>query len=292
MKDLLSAFDVYLLSRERLADLSRKAYVKDVSLFLEFLQELKIPLEAIKIGTISEYHKYMYHKNLAARTRARKINALKRFFVYLHKECGYANWTSYLRTPPFEKALPNILTKREIIFFLKASSTGYDSNKRRNQLILFLLYGCGFRVSELVGIRVRDVFLNDSIIRVYGKGSKERLLPLPSICIDMLEKYIKKLPDDDDTLLFGTLYAGKIRPMTRQNIYSIIQNLWKKTGIQKRVYPHLIRHSFASHMMNNGANIREIQSLLGHERLSSTQVYTHLTLEKIKKSYETLHIRA
>lgn len=292
MKEFLTKFDVYLMSRERLADLSRKAYVTDVGIFLDFLTEARISMDKIKIGSVSAFHKYMFNKGYLPRTRARKINSVKRFYLYLHREQGFPNWTSYFTTPPFTKPLPNILTKKEVVELLRATYKSYDPNKKRNQLIIFLLYGCGLRASELVSIRVGDINLADSMLRVFGKGSRERLLPIPSLCMEVLQPYLQKIDTDENALLFGTLYANKIRPMTRQNIYAIIQEIWKRTGLKKKIYPHLIRHSFASHMMNNGANIREIQTLLGHERLSSTQVYTHLTLEKIRKSYDSLHIRA
>jgi site-specific recombinase XerD len=290
MNGILSKFDLHLLSTEQITDQTRKVYTEDVKLFLMFLEQSKTPLLSVKLDTLSEYHKFMYFRDLKARTRARKILSLRKFFNYLHKEKEYPNWSSWLVPPPFEKPLPNSLTKKEMLALLKETTKGYSSHKKRNQLIVFLLYASGMRISELVKLKVMDIFFEQNIIRVFGKGSRERLIPIPSVCMDLVKKYVCKL--DNEEYIFGVNYGNKKKHMSRQSAFFILKSIWKRTGNPKKIYPHLIRHSYASHMMNNGANIRQIQLLLGHERLESTQVYTHLTLDKIKDTYKSMHTRA
>lgn len=292
MDGLLKEFDLYLSCIEPVALDTRLAYVRDVGYYAKYLDQMGKKLADTNGDLLSGYHKYLHDKQISARTRTRAIHALRKFFIFMHTQKQYPKWHLLLRTPLYEKSLPVVLTRKEVQDLLQATSKGYGTHKKRDRLIIMLLYGCGMRMSELLHIRVMDVCLSQDMVRVQGKGDKQRYIPLPLEVKQALEEYIKNKQLQHEDYLFTCVYKHTRGIMRRQTVAALLQKYWKMTGHTKRIYPHLLRHTYASHLINNGMHVREIQSLLGHQHLSSTQVYTHVTVDNIKKQYQQLHSRA
>ncbi len=191
--------------------------------------------------------------------------------------------------PKLNKSLPKILTEDEVLKLLDIPLS--DNFSYRNKAMLELMYATGLRVSELVNLKLQDIDLNEDIVRTFGKGSKERIIPIGEYAKEYLEKYIYEhrglmLKKNNSEYLFLNNHGNK---MTRQGFFKIIKKLANEKGIKKDISPHTLRHSFASHLLKYGADLRTIQELLGHSDISTTQIYTHITNEELKKNYENFH---
>lgn len=269
-------------------------YQKDLDLFLEYINEHDIKdYQSIDTQNIREYISYLYNLKYSNKTISRKISALRSFFKYLNaKQIIKGNPMSSISTPKIEKKLPKFLNYEETEKFLNA----FDNNNYiglRNSLILEMLYSTGIRVSELSNVELKEISLSDRKIKITGKGNKERIVYFGTKCYDLIKNYLKdsyhKLNLKNSKYLFLSKTGRKI---CDREIRNIVDDAAKIAKINMKISPHVLRHTFATHMLNEGADLRSVQELLGHENLSTTQIYTHLTNEKIRNVYLNAHPRA
>jgi integrase/recombinase XerD len=284
-------FKNYLKLERGLSDNSIKSYYYDLVLFKNFLVANKVNVTPFncKSETIKNYL-YKSFSDKKSRSQARSISAIKSFFNYLIFE-GYIKESpiSNIEAPKQEKKLPVVLTEDEI----KNLINSFDLNHgfgQRNKTIIEILYGTGIRVSELVNLKLSNIFFKENIIKVIGKGNKERFVPLGEIASDEMKIYINdrnqlKIDSKSSDVLFLNRYG---RRLTRSMIFKIISDASKRIGLDKKISPHTLRHSFATHLIKNGADLRTIQLILGHESITTTEIYTHLDtlhLEEVLKKY-------
>lgn len=284
-------FKNYLKLERGLSDNSIKSYNYDLVLFKKFLVSNKIndtPFNC-KSETIKNYL-YKSFSDKKSRSQARSISAIKSFFNYLIFE-GYINESpiSNIEAPKQEKKLPVVLTEDEIKNLINSIDLNHDFGQR-NKTIIEILYGTGIRVSELVNLKLSNIFFKENIIKVIGKGNKERFVPLGEIASCEMKIYINdrnrlKIDSKSSDILFLNRYG---RRLTRSMIFKIISDASKRIGLDKKISPHTLRHSFATHLIKNGADLRTIQLILGHESITTTEIYTHLDtlhLEEVLKKY-------
>lgn len=225
---------------------------------------------------------------ISKRSMARKISTLKSFFKFLVREGIIENNPAVsLIYPRQEKKLPTFLTEEEVDKLLE-SIKGEDFITLRDKAILEFLYSCGARVSEVINLKKEDIDLIGGIVKVKGKGKKERILPLGEPAIRAIRKYLDKRKDNSSFLFVN--YKGE--KLSDRGVRLILEKYIKKLAFKFRVSPHTLRHSFATHLLNRGADLRSVQELLGHSSISTTQIYTHLSIDRLKKIYEKAHPRA
>ena len=284
-------FKNYLKLERGLSDNSIKSYDYDLILFKKFLITNKIndtPLNC-KPETIKNYL-YKSFSDKKSISQARSISAIKSFFNYLIFE-GYIKDSpiSNIESPKQEKKLPKVLTEEEIKKLINSIDLNHDFGQR-NKTIIEILYGTGIRVSELINLKLSNIFFKENIIKVIGKGNKERFVPLGEIASNEMKIYINnrnrlKIDSKSSDILFLNRYG---RGLTRSMIFKIISDASKRVGLDKKISPHTLRHSFATHLIKNGADLRTIQLILGHESITTTEIYTHLDtlhLEEVLKKY-------
>ena len=284
-------FKNYLKLERGLSDNSIKSYDYDLILFKKFLIANKIndtPINC-KPETIKNYL-YKSFSDKKSISQARSISAIKSFFNYLIFE-GYIKDSpiSNIESPKQEKKLPKVLTEEEIKKLINSIDLNHDFGQR-NKTIIEILYGTGIRVSELINLKLSNIFFKENIIKVIGKGNKERFVPLGEIASNEMKIYINnrnllKIDSKYSDILFLNRYG---RGLTRSMIFKIISDASKRVGLDKKISPHTLRHSFATHLIKNGADLRTIQLILGHESITTTEIYTHLDtlhLEEVLKKY-------
>mgnify|MGYP000139103457 FL=1 len=297
MFDYLALFQEYLTVELGLAKNTQLAYMRDLRLLMKSLQ-LKADEELLQVSQqqLIAYLVRLKQEGRAASTVARKLASIKAFYRFLTAE-------RYIRRNPAEVLeaasrglhLPKVLSVQEVARLLDEPNLG-TLDGYRDKTMLELLYATGMRVSELVNVPVKNVDMKMQYVIVMGKGSKERMLPLGRIALHYLEHYLSVVrpqllhgKPDAAAELFVTGWGG---PMTRERFYEIIVAYGKSAGISKRVTPHMLRHSFATHLLNNGTDLRIVQALLGHADISTTQIYTHLDVERLREVYDKTHPRA
>lgn len=262
------------------------AYRRDLTAFLDFCSSLGVEeLTEIQRTHINSYIRELREKNYSSTSVMRKIASLRGFFKWLcANEICIQNPTITLEQPKIPRKLPKVMTIEEIEKILR------DNLTKTQKVILELLYGCGLRVSELVNLRTNSLDLNSSYLKCSGKGSKERLVPLGGKAKEALKDYfeqrdflVKKYDLDTKNLLI----SDNGRFLTRQDIYNFIHEQGKK--IHKNISPHTLRHSFATHLLENGADLRIVQELLGHSDVSTTQLYTHISKKRLKEVYFSIN---
>jgi len=288
LSELIQEFLRYLLIDKGYSYNTIESYKRDLEKFLEYNKDKNI--NKITSEDLKTYVKYLKEENLNEKSIARSISSLKSFYKFLSIEKYINNNPSEaLFLPKVKKSLPNILTEDEVLKLLDIQLT--DSFSYRNKAMLELLYATGLRVSELINLKLQDIDLSQDIIRTFGKGSKERVIPIGDFAKEYLEKYIYEyrgsmLKRESSEYLFLNNHGIK---MTRQGFFKIIKKIAKEKGINKELSPHTLRHSFASHLLKYGADLRTIQELLGHSDISTTQIYTHITNEELKENYNNFH---
>ena len=297
MFDYLALFQEYLTVELGLAKNTQLAYMRDLRLLMKSLQ-LKADEELLQVSRqqLIAYLVRLKQEGRAATTVARKLASIKAFYRFLTAE-------RYIRRNPAEVLeaasrglhLPKVLSVQEVERLLDEPNLG-TLDGYRDKTMLELLYATGMRVSELVNVPVKNVDMKMQYVIVMGKGSKERMLPLGRTALHYLEHYLSVVrpqllhgKPDAAAELFVTGWGG---PMTRERFYEIIVAYGKSAGISKRVTPHMLRHSFATHLLNNGTDLRIVQELLGHADISTTQIYTHLDVERLREVYDKTHPRA
>lgn len=285
-EELIKNYETYLAFEKAYSQNTINSYTTEVVLFNKYINKnlLKVNREDIK-----KYLKYINTKS--SKSISHTISALKSFYNYYIKleKCS-KNPLNQIDMPKVEKKLLSVLTLEEASKLLNIEVI--DAYSSRNKAILELLYSTGIRISELTNLELSNIDLDSCLIRVMGKGSKERNIPLGDYAIDALNNYFfnyrKELNKKNTTYVFLNHRGGTL---TRQYIFKIIKNECIKKGIKKNVSPHTLRHTFATHLLKNGADLRIIQELLGHENLSTTQIYTHVSNESLRKDYNDFYPR-
>ncbi|WP_411844418.1 tyrosine recombinase XerC [Salinicoccus sp. HZC-1] len=263
-------------------------YRRDIREFENFLETEDLSIERFKYMDARNYLNHLYENKLKKSTVSRKISALRSFYNYLlDRNIVAANPFSSLPNPKQEKSLPGFLYENEI----NALFEGLNQNSsmyNRDSALLELLYATGIRASELLSLKLSNIDFNHSIIKVTGKGGKERVIPFGERASHALQNYIEAHRDAID--LCGSLWINhRNGPLTSRGLRYVLDMMVKKSASDFHIHPHKIRHSFATHMLNNGADLRAVQELLGHESLSTTQRYTHVSKEQLRKTYLKHH---
>ena len=300
MEKTIQEFKNYLLVERNASSNTLDAYLNDITQFQDFLTHSGHAVESssIQIGTIDRlavrsFMGYLYEKKYSSTTMRRKLSTLSSFFRFLCRE-GYVknNVANTVPAPRMQNKLPAYFSVDDMFRLLQLPQ-GESFLPVRDRALLELFYSCGLRISELVGLTIENTNLKSRTIKVLGKGGKERLLPLGRQCVDALKTYLNARMDKTrkpgtDQLFLNHRGAG----ITVRGVRKVVDKYIKQGNFAGGVSPHSIRHSFATHLLEGGADLRSIQELLGHSSLSTTQKYTHLTLDRLSETYDKAHPRA
>ena len=297
MKKYIRQFVTYLKIERNYSQHTVDSYELDLSDFVKFLADENgtlPPIEDVDHLTIRSYLANLQERHLARSTVVRRLSSLRSFYKYLCRH-GYLDTdpTSALSSPKIQKRLPEFLEISEVELLLSAPDRN-DIIGLRDQAILELLYTTGMRVSELLSLNLPDIDMVNAIVKVRGKGKKERIIPIGGPAMSALNEYIKRRDElaGDKSIQAIFLSERGNRIPDSKSIGRRITKYAQSVGIKKKITPHTFRHTFATHLLNAGADLRSVQELLGHTNLSTTQIYTHVTADRLKKVYEKTHPRA
>lgn len=292
-KDLNKFLD-YLKYEKNYSDYTYKNYMLDIEDFLSYCNDKNINKEELDYDKVKEYLMYLHNKEYSKSTISRKLSSLRSFYKFLYREGRTKNNPfSYVSSPKKEKRLPKYVNYEDLDALLSLPKTNTPIGQR-DRLILEMLYATGVRVSELCNMKIGDIDFDNRTIRVIGKGRKERIVCYGDYCEEILRLFMDGgrtllLNDKDhDYLLVGS--SGN--PMHVRSIQLLMEKLIKKACIKKNITPHTLRHTFATHMLNEGCDILTVQELLGHSSLDTTQIYTHVSNERLRSVYLNSHPRA
>jgi len=297
---LTTAVDMFLdhLVAEKGASVNtRSAYKNDLSIFREVQQnvDMNATLNSLAVNSAAQFLSVLDERGYSNSSKSRKIAAAKSFFRFLvDEQLVEQNPFAAVKQPKAGTALPKALSIEEVDELLVAASHVQNAEDARDRVMIELMYAAGLRVSELVGMNLRDVNFETNSVRVSGKGSKDRSVPIYESCSLMILEYIEHVrsgnsSNKDESALF--LNRRRTR-MTRQAFWLRLKRVATKAGISSNITPHVLRHSFATHLLHGGASLRHVQELLGHANIATTQIYTHLTNEHVKNEYQKAHPRA
>ena len=287
---------MYLRLERSLSPNTLEAYVHDVELFSQYLDQSNsnITVEKAEAGHIRSFIKYIYNLGLTDTSQSRILSGLRAFYKYLILE-NYIqiNPTETIEMPKTARKLPDTLSFKEITLLLDNVDLS-TSEGERNKTMLEVLYACGLRVSELVELKYSTIYFDEGFVRVIGKGNKERLVPIGPRTLERIKFYLEhsrsqiKIKHGAEDILFLNRRGNKL---SRVMVFTIIKNLVFKVGIEKNISPHTFRHSFATHLVERGADLRAVQEMLGHESITTTEIYTHLDRKYLKETILKYHPR-
>lgn len=295
-KTAIESYKTYLQIERGLSKNSIDSYARDISKLITFIDEHSIEVSPISIEkkTIQEFI-YEVAKKLQPRSQARIISGLRSFFDYLvFEDYRNNNPTDLIEIPKIGRKLPDSLSKEEIDELISAIDLSHQQGER-NRTIIETIYSCGLRVSELVNLQLSDLFFDEGYIRILGKGNKYRFVPIHYSTIKYLNFYINDIRShitskkEDEDIVFLNRRGGRL---SRQMIFIILKKLATKINLQKKIGPHTLRHSFATHLLKNGADLRAIQQLLGHESITTTEIYVHLDKSYLQEVVNDFHPRS
>ncbi|MDT2829680.1 tyrosine recombinase XerC [Vagococcus carniphilus] len=295
--DHLTDFLRYIIIERHYSEKTKEAYQDDVLDFFSFLKEtgnedyLSVTVQDIRI-----YLSFLHDQSYSRNTISRKLSSLRSFYQFLVKnDILSENPFSYIQMKRQQAKLPRFFYEKEIDALFQQTQ-GDDALDNRNRALLEVLYGTGIRVTECTNIKIKDIDFDTSVVLIYGKGNKERYVPFGSFAHDAILDYMKHGRDELMTkgktthdFLFVNHRGEKL---TDSGIQYILKKMIEKSSLTAEIHPHMFRHTFATHLLNNGADLRTVQELLGHSSLSSTQIYTHVTTDTLQKSYRNFHPRA
>lgn len=291
----IKEFKYYLKVERSLADNSVNAYIRDIRKLADFSSKIKVNELNISVNEIREFIADLNSKNISARSQARIISGVKAFFKYLIIEDYITNDpTMLIENPKIGLKLPEVLSVGEIELIISSIDL---SNKQgeRNRAILETLYSCGLRVTELINLKISNINFKEGYIKVIGKGDKERLTPIGSNALKYISIYVnevrihQKISKNHEDFVFLNNRGSKL---SRVMIFTLIKRIVDKVGIKKKVSPHTFRHSFATHLIEGGADLRAVQEMLGHESITTTEIYTHLDRDYLRSNIMQFHPRS
>ena len=297
MQEQAEGFLDYMTAERGVSPLTVAAYRSDLAQFAEFLDQRhggQPELRSVDGEAVSEYVLHLKERGYSDSSRARKVASVKSFFGFLLDE-GVVDKdpTENVGSPRLGRSLPEVLTEEQVETLLDAAR-GHAPEERRDRAMMELLYATGMRVTELVSLDLDDIDVTAGYVRCFGKGSKERLVPLHAAAVGVVKDYLERWRE-----VLATPRSGKAAflnargaRLTRQGFWTILKRLAARAGIEGKITPHTLRHSFATHLLRGGAPLRHVQELLGHADIATTQVYTHLTSDYVRAEYEKAHPRA
>lgn len=290
------SFKAYLQLEKSLSGNSVEAYLHDVDKLMQFIdfKKLNLTVNDVKLTHLQDFLKWVTELGMADRSQARIISGLKAFFRFLVVENVIdTDPAELLEMPRLTRKIPAVLTKDEVVKMLETIDLSTPEGGR-NRAMLETMYGSGLRVSELVTLKISDYFPNDGFLKVVGKGDKQRLVPVGSEAIKQINIYLKEIrvhvpiaKGAEDIMFLNRRGRG----LTRVMVFYIIKEATKNAGIKKTISPHTMRHSFATHLMENDVDLRVVQEMLGHESITTTEIYTHITREHLRASILKYHPR-
>ncbi|MCD4745652.1 MAG: site-specific tyrosine recombinase XerD [Bacteroidales bacterium] len=296
-QNYIKGFKAFLQLEKSLSINSIDAYLHDITKFTQYLDynKIKLSAEEIELKHLQGFILWINELGISATSQARIVSGIKAFYKYLLLENIIKhNPTELLESPKISRKLPETLNIIDINNLINAIDLS-KSEGERNKAMLETLYGCGLRVSELTNMKISHLYFNEGFIKITGKGNKERLVPIGNVAIKHIEIYIKNIRNqlnikkDNADILFLNRRGSK---MTRVMVFIIIKNLAEKIGLKKNISPHTFRHSFATHLIEGGADLRAVQEMLGHESITTTEIYTHLDRDYLRSSILQYHPRS
>ncbi|PIE49988.1 MAG: tyrosine recombinase XerD [Flavobacteriales bacterium] len=294
-EERITDFGVYLEFDRNLAQNTIVSYTRDLKKLQKYAEnQLQISPDKISLEDLQGFVYQLSKQHISERTQARLISSIKAFFTFLlEDEMREDNPARLLESPKMGIYLPDTLGEKEIEEIMNSIDLSTPFGER-NRCIIEVLYGCGIRVSELIQLKISDIYFKDNFIKVVGKGDKLRLVPLADYTADWIKKYINNTrnrgkinPKSEDVLFLN----NRGNALTRVMIFTIIKEVAKKIGLKKKISPHTFRHSFATHLLKNGADLRFIQEMLGHSSITTTEIYTHLNTDDLRESILRFHPR-
>lgn len=291
--DLLERFTTHLQLERGVSANTIEAYHEDVRKLLNYCKDSGISIEDITLDQLQLFAAECYDLGIAVRTLARIISGIKSFFRWLlHEHYIDEDPTLLFEGPRIGRKLPEVLSVEEIDAMIEAADMSKFEGVR-NRAIMETLYGCGLRVSELINLEISRIYADEQYIIVRGKGDKERLVPMAGTTLSAIKEYLELRGDitikrGEDNIVF---VSRRGRRLTRMMVYYIVSGLAEKAGVEKEISPHTLRHSFATHLLEGGANLRAIQQMLGHESISTTEIYLHLDRSYLRNEILTHHPR-
>ena len=302
MENLIAEFQIYLEVQRNVSKHTLKAYLADVEEFNNFLQESDIIKKGdaiinVEPETIRSYLSHLYQEKVKKVTVNRKVSSLRSFYKYLLRAGKVKNNPAEMvQTPKIEKYMPTFLSVDET-FQLLGDQGDHSVSGLRDSAMLELFYSSGLRLSELAGLNVTDFDFRQALVKLRGKGKKERIVPVGKQALQAIDEYLKKTTEVrkkcDENLFKNPLFLNtRGKRITARSIARIVDAMTVKSGIGRKISPHSLRHTFATHLLNAGADLRSIQELLGHESLSTTQKYTAVNINRMMEVYDNAHPRA
>lgn len=294
MESRIRAFLNHLRVEKGLSDNTIQAYRRDLEKFAEFIRERKLAPRDVQRGDIVDFLGALYQKHLDSRSVARHLVTVRQFFRYLSiEEIIKDDPAAHIESPRFRQSLPDFLSIEEVERLLAQPDTTTPVGIR-DRAMIELMYSTGLRVSELCGLRVSDLQMDAGCLRCIGKGNKERLVPVGRKALEVVQKYFREsraqfLRESASPFIF---LKEKGKKMDRMRFWTILGRYGRKAGLRKSLTPHMLRHSFATHLLDRGADLRSVQMMLGHSDISTTQIYTHVVEERLKQVYKAHHPRA
>lgn len=293
---LIKRFLMYVRLEQSLSDNSVAAYQHDIELFMQYLKGINssMSLNDISQDNIESFLSYLYELGFSASSQARILSGIKKFYKYVIQEkLVTENPTELISSPNLGRHLPDVLSYEEISAMIDCIDLSHPQG-HRNKAIIEVLYACGLRVSELVTLKISNIYWNDEFIRVFGKGNKERLVPISKSTLKSIELYVngERLHQPINMKHTDTLFVNRRgNALSRQMIFMIIKDLAEKAGIKKNIGPHTLRHSFATHLLEGGADLRAVQQMLGHASINTTEIYTHISDQYLREVIVMYHPR-
>ncbi|MEO0281013.1 MAG: site-specific tyrosine recombinase XerD [candidate division WOR-3 bacterium] len=291
--NVLLDFKNFLISEKGCSDLTVDAYLNDINQYIHFCENFKKDLFDADESIVEFFLKEMSMLGLNGRTLSRKLTSLKNFYNYLYREKMIdKDPTENVSPPKISKNLPDYLTLEEITLLLN-SIKGDSPFDKRDKAILETMYGAGLRVSEIINLKIESVFYEEGFIKVLGKRMKERIVPLNKTALNSIQEYLRDYRSFFEKYKSEYLFLSRTgKKLTRMDIWNILKKRVKHVGIQKRLHPHILRHSFATHLIEGGADLRSVQEMLGHSSIMTTEIYTHVNKKQLTKIYDRFHPRS
>ncbi len=290
---VLKQYSAYLLLERGLSENTRMSYLNDVEKLTRYLRDNNIELKDVTLDILHNFIAELHDLGISSRSQARIISGIKSFFRFLKLENLIEfNPTLLLESPRIGRKLPEVLSIEEIDEMISCIDLSTNEGQR-NRAIIETLYSCGLRVSELINLEINKIFLEEEYVVIKGKGNKERIVPISSVALHEIELYLEDrqhldIKPGEENILF---LNRRGRRLTRVMIFYIIKQLAELAGIRKEISPHTLRHSFATHLLEGGANLRAIQQMLGHESISTTEIYIHIDRTRLREEILTYHPR-